>query len=180
MRRSDTVYAIMGVITTGCRTGYEIKQMIDQSLVHFWKISYGQIYPILRQLEEGGLATVKETGQEGKPDKKEYHLTEKGMEELKTWLEQPIQDIPTERNEILLKVFFSRHQSKEQSIRLLEDYKEKLTERYNIYCLIENEISDKHRKEPDLQYWLFTLDYGKRMTSAAIDWCTETIDKLQD
>ncbi len=110
-KQSDTKYAILGLLTTGCRTGYSIKQLIDQSLNHFWKISYGQIYPALKQLVDDGLATVTDTTQDGKPDKKEYFLTPKGELELQTWLQLPIKEIPTEKNEVLLKIFFSRHQT---------------------------------------------------------------------
>lgn len=180
LKKTDTKFAIMGVITTGCRSGYAIKQMMDQSLKHFWKISYGQIYPTLKQLVEEGLATVQETTQEGKPDKREYFLTEKGMKELKEWLQEPIHDIPTEKNEILLKIFFSRHQSKEQSIAILKDYQEKLMNRFNIYCTIEKQILDYNVNEPDVTYWLFTLDYGKKVTAAAVEWCKETVKKLRD
>jgi len=29
-------------------------------------------------------------------------------------------------------------------------------------------------------YWLFTLDYGKRTTKAAIEWCDFSLDKLEE
>lgn len=57
-KRNHTTYALLGLITAGYRTGYEMKRMIDQSLNHFWKISYGQIYPALRQLTEAGWAAL--------------------------------------------------------------------------------------------------------------------------
>lgn len=34
---NDTTYAILGILTTDCRSGYEIKQFIDNSLNHFGK-----------------------------------------------------------------------------------------------------------------------------------------------
>lgn len=39
-RENHSQYAILGLLTADCRTGYSIKQMIDTSLNHFWKISY--------------------------------------------------------------------------------------------------------------------------------------------
>jgi len=119
---NDTTYAILGILTTDCRSGYAIKQLIDQSLNHFWKISYGQIYPTLKLIVQEGLATVSTTSHEGKPDKNEYALTAKGKVVLKTWLEKPIEQVPTERNEVMLKLFFGRHQSRENSIFQLKDY----------------------------------------------------------
>ncbi|MDI5790569.1 hypothetical protein PO124_25330 [Bacillus licheniformis] len=34
-KRNHTTYALLGLITAGYRTGYEMKRMIDQSLNHF-------------------------------------------------------------------------------------------------------------------------------------------------
>ncbi|WP_080873530.1 PadR family transcriptional regulator [Oceanobacillus timonensis] len=175
---NDSMYAVLGILTTGCHSGYEIKQFIDNSLNHFWKISYGQIYPTLKRLEEEGLATVQTSAQEGKPERKEYFLTEKGKEVLKNWLEQPLKQLPVERNEVLLKLFFGRHQTEEQSRYLLEDYKQKLEKLYQTYEGIEEGISRYNNNHRDAKYWLFTLDYGKRVTEAAIAWCDATIKEL--
>ena len=71
---NDTTYALLGILTTEHRSGYDIKQFMDKSLNHFWKISYGQIYPTLKRLTEEGLAVVETTSQEGKPERKEYFL----------------------------------------------------------------------------------------------------------
>lgn len=173
-----TTYAILGILTTECRTGYAIKQLIDQSLNHFWKISYGQIYPALKRIVEDGLAIVQTIETEGKPNRNEYELTEKGREVLKEWLQQPIDQIPAERNEILLKLFFGRHQKHDNIQVYLKDYHLKLKKQYETYEQIEQMISKKNQYEEDLQYWLFTLDYGKRVTKAAMDWCKETLKQL--
>ncbi|WP_042460033.1 PadR family transcriptional regulator [Neobacillus dielmonensis] len=175
---NHTTYAILGILTTDCKSGYSIKQQIDQSLNHFWKISYGQIYPTLKFIVEEGLAEVQTSSNIGKPDRHEYFLTPKGIETLKAWLEQPIEQIPTERNEILLKLFFGRYQSKESKVLLLEDYKRKLQDRFQTYLSIEQVITHYQQNHEDARYWLFTLDYGKRVTVAAIDWCTFTLEQL--
>ncbi|RLL43724.1 PadR family transcriptional regulator [Oceanobacillus piezotolerans] len=180
MKTNHTKFVIMGILTTNCRSGYQIKQFIDQSLNHFWKLSYGQIYPTLKQIVEEGLATVQYASQEDKPDKKEYFLTEKGKEAFYAWLEKPLEEIPVEKNNVLLKIFFSRHQSKAKTIEHLSYYKEKLQERYVTYESIEWMISSGLSELPDAQYWLFTLDYGKRVTKAAMEWCEATANKLKE
>ncbi|RNF40411.1 PadR family transcriptional regulator [Planococcus salinus] len=173
-KENPTQYAILGLLTTGCTTGYSMKQMIDGSLNHFWKISYGQIYPTLKLLVEKGFATVEELEQEGKPDKKEYQITDFGMEALKKWLEQPIAELPVEKNELLLKLFFSRHQNPETARRHLDDYLARLLTRHNTYEAIKNMISTQLFDEQDAPFWIITLDYGLRTTQAAIDWCEDT------
>lgn len=176
---NNTTYAILGILTTDCTSGYSIKQFMDQSLNHFWKISYGQIYPTLKLLVEDGLAEVKSASTSGRSDKNEYLLTEKGLMTLKNWIEQPIDQVPAERNEVLLKLFFGAHQSHDHTISLLEDYRKTLESRYATYEVIEQGISHNHHEQKDAMYWLFTLDYGKRVTKAALEWCEYTLKKVQ-
>lgn len=91
---------------------------------------------------------------------------------------EPIEQVPVERNEILLKLFFGRHQSNENTLVHLQAYQQKLERRYQTYNSIEQMISTYKSNEADARYWLFTLDYGKRTTLAAIEWCESTIEKL--
>lgn len=171
---NHTQYAILGLLTTECRTGYSIKQMIDTSLNHFWKISYGQIYPTLKLLVERGYATVEDQAQEGKPDKKEYRITPEGEQVLKEWIHQPIEQLTVEKNELLLKLFFSRNQEAQKTIDHLTAYRAKLVERLNTYLGIQGMIQTQLADQADAPFWLITLDYGLRTTQAAIDWCDET------
>ncbi|QCR31009.1 PadR family transcriptional regulator [Lysinibacillus sp. SGAir0095] len=175
---NDTTYAILGILTTECKSGYAIKQLIDRSLNHFWKISYGQIYPTLKLIVQEELAEVRSSTSPGKPDKNEYYLTSKGLQTLKTWLEQPIEQLPTERNEILLKLFFGRYQEQDNQMLLLQNYQLELEKRYQTYLSIEQAILNHESKDKDSDYWLFTLDYGKRTTQAAIEWCEFTLEKI--
>ncbi len=154
--------------------------MIDGSLNHFWKISYGQIYPILKSLVEEGYASVRITEQDDRPAKKEYSITLKGEKELNFWLQKPLQEIPTEKNELLLKLFFSRHQDVANSIELLDQQQNKLQDRYNTYLRIKKMITTELNDELDSVYWILTLDYGLVTTRAAIDWCEDSKSKLRD
>ncbi len=179
-KENYTKYALLGLLTTKCRTGYEIKQMMDRSLKHFWKISYGQIYPNLKKLIEEGLATVQETIQEGKPNKKEYFITEKGLEQLKQWLQQPIQKMPEEKNELLLKLFFSRHQEVSVTLMQIINYEKLLNERLKTYHLIKQSIKTSDPTDKDATFWLITLNYGIKSTEACMEWCEETKKQLKN
>lgn len=178
-KENHTKYAILGLLTTGCHSGYAIKQMIDQSLNHFWKISYGQIYPMLKTLVDEELATVQTTAQSDRPDKKEYFITPKGISALQEWLNAPVQNIPVQKNELLLKLFFSRNQDMGILVNHIDQYLEKLRERFETYIAIEQMI-DTYKNNQDKQYWLYTLDYGKRITKAAMDWCESTKEKIMN
>ena len=56
-------YVALGMIFIGARTGYEVKQMVEQSTRFFWTISQAQIYPSLEQLEQAGFITGREDPQ---------------------------------------------------------------------------------------------------------------------
>ncbi|MDO6657922.1 PadR family transcriptional regulator [Anaerobacillus sp. 1_MG-2023] len=177
-KQSNTKFAILGLLTTGCRTGYSMKQMMDGSLNHFWKISYGQIYPTLKSLLDEELITVQKQSESGKPDKKEYELTQLGWDALKKWMETPVEEVALEKNELLLKLFFSQHQSDEAVKKQLESYLAKLLDRFKTYEAIEEMIVKTYGDQGDAKFWLMTLDYGKRTTKAAIEWAKDAKIKL--
>ncbi|WLR61237.1 PadR family transcriptional regulator [Guptibacillus hwajinpoensis] len=177
-KQSNTKFAILGLLTTGCRTGYSMKQMMDGSLNHFWKISYGQIYPTLKSLLDEKLITVQKQSESGKPDKKEYELTQLGWDALKKWMETPVEEVALEKNELLLKLFFSHHQSDEVVEKQLESYLSKLLDRFKTYEAIEEMIIQTYGDQEDAKFWLMTLDYGKRTTKAAIEWAKDAKIKL--
>lgn len=177
-KENHTQFAILGLLTTGYHTGYSIKKMIDGSLNHFWKISYGQIYPTLKLLVDNGYASFQVTTQEGKPDKKEYYITPNGEQTLKLWLQQPIQQLPIEKNELLLKLFFSSHQDQTSTLHHLDTYYEKLISRHKTYQEIKEMITTCLMTQEDAPYWMITIDYGLRLSQAEIDWCRDTKKSL--
>ena len=100
-------YLLLGLLDLEDQSGYDLKQTIEQSVGHFWREGYGQIYPALEQLEQAGLVESHVERQSGRPDRKVYTLLEMGRERLREWLKEPARDeVP--RNELLLKLFFGR------------------------------------------------------------------------
>jgi DNA-binding PadR family transcriptional regulator len=56
-RENKTKFAVLGLLAYAPLSGYDIRRIYAQSLGNFWSESYGAIYPILKRLEEEGLAT---------------------------------------------------------------------------------------------------------------------------
>lgn len=104
--KENTMLAILGILTIGPHTGYDIKQHMEQSTQYFWKENYGQIYPGLAELLKNKDVAVRVQRQDGKPDKKIYSITEQGKQLLNNWLSQPMEHmVMLKKNELLLKVF---------------------------------------------------------------------------
>jgi PadR family transcriptional regulator, regulatory protein AphA len=73
----------LGILSFGEASGYEIKKKVEEGLFsHFIDASYGSIYPALTQMLGEELVTVRAEEQEGRPDKKVYAITAKGLDTL--------------------------------------------------------------------------------------------------
>lgn len=92
-------YALLSMLVRKPRSGYELKQLLEV----FWQAKHSQIYPLLTKLQQEELVTSELVGQCGKPDKKNYAITEKGLSVLKEWIPHP-PAIPVSRDEFLIKV----------------------------------------------------------------------------
>src|SRR5579859_5397507 len=101
-KENKSKYAVLGMVSISPISGYMLKKAFEQSVANFWNESYGQIYPILKQLNDEGLTTSQAEKQAGKPERYVYTITDKGREELRRWLTEPI-EYSVERNELLLK-----------------------------------------------------------------------------
>ncbi len=88
-RENKTKYAVLGLLIYAPLSGYDIRRIYADSLGNFWSESYGAIYPILKRLEDEGLATREVERQTGKPDRNVYTITDLGREEMHRWLAQP-------------------------------------------------------------------------------------------
>ena len=80
-------YGVLGLLSYGDMTGYEIMAIFRDSLAFFWNASTSQIYRELQHLEDGGLATSCVQEQDGRPNRRVYSITEAGRGELSCWLD---------------------------------------------------------------------------------------------
>src|SRR5262245_15427388 len=77
-------YAILGYLSTAPGSGYDLGSQLDQGLGWFLSASNSQIYPAVKALEEEGLVSGKSTAA-GTGEKTVYTITEKGLDELRSW-----------------------------------------------------------------------------------------------
>ncbi len=76
---------------------------------------------------------------------------------------------------MLFKLFFGRYQDGENNVLLLQNYMQELKVRYQTYSSIKMAITTHKSNDEDLGYRLLTLDFGKRTTQVAIDWCESAL-----
>ncbi len=175
-RENKTKYAVLGLLMYAPLSGYDIRRIYADSLGNFWSESYGAIYPILKRLEEGGLATREVERQAGRPDRNVYTITDLGREEMRLWLAQPADPV-RERVEVLLKLFHGWEVGPAVMIEHVARFRAEhvaLLERYAHY-----DQRMTRDDEPPSPYWLMTVSCGQHSSRAYIEWCDETIAKLE-
>jgi DNA-binding PadR family transcriptional regulator len=174
---SNTVNALLGLLSICPMSGYDIRQVIPFSIGHFWSESYGQIYPALKRMTAEGLIAKKTKRDKGKPVRHEYSLTEAGRERLRAWLESPAQRSPI-RNELLLKLFFGGQVGTEAKRRHIEAALAAEEKTLQVYEATEQQLRREQANDPQLPYWLMTLNLGRHCSRATIAWCRETLMEL--
>jgi len=174
MKENKSKYAIMGILSLGPMSGYDIRKMFQKAVANFWNESYGQIYPLLKTLVDEGFAVKSIEKQMGKPDRHVYALTDRGREELRQWLVEPVES-QIGRIEIALKLFFGQQISAPDNIRQVEHFRETQRLESEELKALEERVKEEKAGNPNLPYWLMTVNYGQHVTSALIQWCDETL-----
>ena len=177
-RTSTSRFAILGVLSFGAMSGYDVKKLIERSIAHFWNESYGQIYPVLNRLAAEGSAERRRQKQRGKPDRHVYSLTEKGRAELARWLAVPARHEPF-RSELLLKLFLGDAAPAADSVAQIEHYEAAQRALLETYVGIERQLREDMAGHPQLPFSLVTLHYGQHRCRAMLAWCAESIRALE-
>ena len=78
-RRGEAKYLLMDALRDGPKHGYEIIKSLEEKSGGQYAPSPGIVYPTLQFLAEAGLVRAEQEG-----DRKVFHLTETGLQELTT------------------------------------------------------------------------------------------------
>src|SRR6267378_1332508 len=123
MEGGATPNALLGLLSLGSMSGYDIRQLISQSIGHFWSESYGQIYPGL-------------------------------------------------------KLFFGGQVSPSVSRAHVQTYLESHEKELQVYGAIAKKLRKEEADDPQLPFWLMTLNMGRHHSAAIVKWCKETLAEL--
>jgi PadR family transcriptional regulator AphA len=166
MELGPTGYVILGMLRNGPRSGYEIKQVVDNSTRFFWAASYGQIYPELRKLAKAGLVEG-ESRPTGGRRRTVYRLTDAGREELRRWLDQPPERLEL-RDEGLLKLFFAGAADPGKAVEIIDAKQRLMEEKLAALREIEPLAADASASDP---FPYLVLRYGLESSEWVIAWC---------
>ena len=180
-------YAMLGLLTYGPMTGYDLKKIFDKSISNIWSASLSQIYRELSILEKKGYVLSNIQKQEDKPDKRIYKITEKGEKSFLNWLN----DFPEKlsfpkRDEFMLRIFFGSKLRKKELIKQFErfisqkrSYLTTLNEIEKNFSLCSSEFTVESEKKEEL-LWHLTIKRGQMTLETVIKWAEECITRLNE
>ncbi|HET7578925.1 MAG TPA: MFS transporter [Bacillales bacterium] len=164
-------------------TGYDLKKEFDKHMNVVWFSHLSQIYPELGKLEKEGLLESRTVKQEGKPDKKTYTVTKKGMEELAGWVAQPPNE-PKMKDPFLMKAFFMDKIPLDEAVFQMQTYQKKHEKRLGKMRELVNEYFKELKEDNEavtarMIMGAAVYKKGIEQEKQYVRWCEETIDFMK-
>jgi DNA-binding PadR family transcriptional regulator len=174
-------HAILGFLDYEPMSGYDLKKFFDQSVAHFWSATQSHIYKALETLESEGFVESRIIPQEGKPNRKEYHITKAGRAELHRWVVTPL-PLAATREAWLIQIFFSHTSTNEEIIELLKARAKDIRTMLEVFHTQIPASVDENSAQPGFarmsQLWQLTADYGASYFESELVWIDKTIKKI--
>ena len=182
-RRSELLeFAVLGLLHDSPMHGYELRRQITTALGTFRALSYGSLYPCLRDLVTRGLIretpaepalasarTLSATSASGKRAKIVYELTADGKERFGQLIEQSGPNTWDDDDFDVRFAFFGRTDS-EVRLRILEGRRSRVEERLETI----RETSARNRERLDA-YTTALQRHGEESTEREVRWLEELI-----
>lgn len=171
-QKSQTETAVLGALSVQPMTGYGVRSAITETLGHFWRESFGQIYPALSRLEADGFVRRTEPG---RTSGNVFEITEPGLGRLRTLLAVPYES-PPPRNGLLLRLFFGRLLGPAVCEDLVRDVLTRAEVSAATYARLRAEVESE--TDPNSVYWLITIAAGEHSAMAEALWAREALHLL--
>lgn len=176
-------YALLGLLSQGDMTGYDMKKMFDDSISYFWYASVSQIYRELNCLEDKGYLSSVTLPQSDRPDKRVYSITPQGRTAFKEWITHFPEEFSREkRDEFSLRLFFGSGLNDAALIvqfeRLAEQKRRQLEEIGRLSKMVDA-YAEKLPQSKDRRYWRMILRRAVMSLEATVAWALECIELLK-
>lgn len=170
-----TTWAILGMLTFGAKSGYDLSKMVEKSIGHFFSPAKSQIYSELRRLVTLGFADVEHVNQTVRPNKRLYSITSEGRRELRAWLETSEVEPDSMRSPFLLKMFFGALISREVLISQVKQAHEQAQMELKVLEEVETQITGN----PEFLYPNLVLRFGLAHNRASVAWTEQVLRELE-
>lgn len=158
-------HVILGLLNTrGGLTGYQIKEIVQTQLHHFYDGGFGMIYPTLKKLEEAEMVSKETISQDDKPNKNVFYITDLGKTEFNQAVNQKTEP-EVLKSDFLMKLYFGASLDSGNDVTFLKE--ELVRKQASLQQLVEN--VEKWRNDGMSDHQLFTVEYGMAYYRAAIE-----------
>lgn len=178
-------FILLGFLKYRSMTGYELKSLMEESTMHFWHAYHSQIYTTLRKLESEGLVSSELDDGDDRLTRRTYTLTEPGRAALSAWLNTPLTETVPEKEDLLVRVFFSAERERERVIDELRFQRQLHQRKLEHYLQIsQTKLEDFSPQEQqggtsDLPFWTATLRFGIAYERMYLQWLDETMEQIE-
>lgn len=175
-------HAILGFLNYRPYSGYDLKKIFDTSVRHFWPADQSQIYRTLARMSENGWVEIEVIRQEARPDRKLYHITSAGREELRCWLLAPL---PPEENRSadMIQIFFAAQLSDEEILGIFERAAALMRSGLEHYAQVPRNIevySAYTTSRREFFFWMLTLDVGIHNLQSNLEFIEDLIERIRN
>lgn len=173
---SKTQYSILGWLSHGPKSAYDIKKWLTEITQHFWAESDGQLYPTLSKLQQEGAVELI-AGETNSRQRKVYKITSKGQHILNEWLEEP-PATNIVRNEFLLKLFFGSNLPSSVSMQHLRRELHRCEDRLVVVRLKLKRLSAMDLNDNIKRHSKLTIEYGLMVLETKIKFSQHALEVL--
>lgn len=177
--RNTLRYIILGLLGARPMSGYDIKQAFDRALASYWNAGNSQIYTTLKSLSDAGLVESEVIVQKSRPDRKVYHLTSEGKDELDCWLRESVPE-RFSKDEFLTRLFFCGETSDEITLRHLLEHRASLLKQLEHMEWARQQYATRPTRRPRLlEYQMLVREYKEAELRAGLEVTERAIERLQ-
>ncbi len=166
-------HAVLGLLSAGPASGYDLLKTFEISLANVWPATQSQLYSELNRMAEGGLVQVAAEGPRGR---KEYAITEAGLDELRHWMTE-VEPDRVRRSDMLLRVFFLNVIPPHQAVEYLHRQVDHAEETLAAYEEIKQSIAGEDDRLA--VYGRIALEWGVRYMEMVRTWGQWAQSELQ-
>lgn len=172
-------HALLVSLSEHSGSGYELARRFDKSIGFFWSASHQQIYRVLKRMDDSGWVDGETVGQDGRPDKKVYRVSDAGRAELRRWIAEPTEPGHL-RNELAVKIRAASFGDLADLRAEVSRHRDAHAERLEIYRLIEKrDFPAPDRLSGTELHQYLVLRGGIRVEEGGTAWCQEVLDALR-
>ncbi|MDI9461301.1 MAG: PadR family transcriptional regulator [Saccharofermentanales bacterium] len=169
----STKFALLGLLNIKKMSAYNLAKFAKESIGYFWNESYSNVHRTLKILVDEEL--IKKLPEKGSRNKNIFEITDLGRQALSEWLSNH-EHTTIYRDELLLKLFVSKHNDYPALLIDLKNALNELREQKQIYSKLQEFVSTR----PDNLSYDLVLNYGIVENEATIKWLEKSIKRIEE